>query len=161
MLNIDDFIKRLETILDFYGLNASSFADKINVQRSSMSHLLSGRNKPSLDFIMKIIEVFPEVDLYWLLNNVGEFPKKTQKTENDNVDKNSEKVKFHSPPSYDENVISHDLFSKINLEENEKGKNLTPEKFPEPNNSEFMKKEDEIEKIVFFYKNGTFRVYIP
>lgn len=161
MLNIDDFIKRLETILDFYGLNASSFADKINVQRSSMSHLLSGRNKPSLDFIMKIIEVFPEVDLYWLLNNVGEFPKKTQKTENDNVDKNSEKVKFHSPRSYDENVISHDLFSKINLEENEKGKNLTPEKFPEPNNSEFMKKEDEIEKIVFFYKNGTFRVYIP
>ena len=68
MINIDDFIKRLEIILDYYGLSASGFADKINVQRSSLSHLLSGRNKPSLDFILKIVAIFPEVDLYWILN---------------------------------------------------------------------------------------------
>ena len=55
MLNIDDFIKRLEKILDYYGLSASVFADKIGVQRSNLSHLLSGRNKPSLDFILKIV----------------------------------------------------------------------------------------------------------
>ena len=55
MVNIEDFIKRLEKILDYYSLTASSFADKIGVQRSSMSHLLSGRNKPSLDFILKIL----------------------------------------------------------------------------------------------------------
>jgi hypothetical protein len=42
------------------------FADKI-VQRSSLSHLLSG-NKPSLDFILKILDVFPDVDLYWMIN---------------------------------------------------------------------------------------------
>ena len=75
MVNIDDFIKRLEIILDYYNLSASAFADKINVQRSSLSHLLSGRNKPSLDFIIKVIEVFPEVDLYWILNGKGNFPK--------------------------------------------------------------------------------------
>ena len=75
MVNTDDFIKRLEIILDYYSLNASSFADKIGVQRSSLSHLLSGRNKPSLDFILKIIDVFPEVDLYWILNGNGTFPK--------------------------------------------------------------------------------------
>jgi len=75
MVNIDDFIKRLEIILDYYNLTASSFADKINVQRSSLSHLLSGRNKPSLDFIIKVIDVFPEVDLYWILNGKGVFPK--------------------------------------------------------------------------------------
>ncbi|PZQ78296.1 MAG: XRE family transcriptional regulator, partial [Flavobacterium johnsoniae] len=51
MVNTEDFIKRLEKILDYYNLTASSFADKIGVQRSSISHLLSGRNKPSLDFI--------------------------------------------------------------------------------------------------------------
>ncbi|MEY2923436.1 MAG: hypothetical protein RL108_2062, partial [Bacteroidota bacterium] len=34
-----------------------------------------GRNKPSLDFILKILEVFPEVDLYWILNGKGTFPK--------------------------------------------------------------------------------------
>src|SRR6476660_6577189 len=75
MVNTEDFIKRLEIMLDYYGLNASSFADKIGVQRSSLSHLLSGRNKPSLDFILKILDVFPEVDLYWVLNGKGTFPK--------------------------------------------------------------------------------------
>ena len=75
MVNSDDFIKRLEIILDYYSLNASSFADKIGVQRSSLSHLLSGRNKPSLDFILKIMEVYPEVDLYWILKGQGVFPK--------------------------------------------------------------------------------------
>ena len=75
MVNTDDFVKRLENVLEYYNLNASAFADKIGVQRSSMSHLLSGRNKPSLDFILKILEVFPEVDLYWILNGKGIFPK--------------------------------------------------------------------------------------
>ena len=54
MVNSDDFIKRLEIILDYYALSASGFADKIGVQRSSLSHLLSGRNKPSLDFIFRL-----------------------------------------------------------------------------------------------------------
>ena len=49
------------------------------MQRSSLSHLLSGRNKPSLDFILKIIEEFPEVDLYWILNGKGTFPKSENK----------------------------------------------------------------------------------
>lgn len=75
MVNIDDFVKRLDSLLEYYNLNAASFADKIGVQRSSLSHLLSGRNKPSLDFILKILEVFPEVDLYWILNGKGTFPK--------------------------------------------------------------------------------------
>ena len=75
MINTDHFVKRLETIFEYYGLTASLFADKINVQRSSISHLLSGRNKPSLDFILKVIENFPEVELLWLLNGKGSFPK--------------------------------------------------------------------------------------
>ncbi len=75
MVNIEDFIKRLEILLDYYGVNASAFADKIGVQRSSLSHLLSGRNKPSLDFVLKILEVYPDVDLYWILNGQGSFPK--------------------------------------------------------------------------------------
>ena len=81
MVNIDDFIKRLQIILDYYGLSASAFADRIDVQRSSISHLLSGRNKPSLDFILKVIEIFPEVDLYWILNGKGNFPKSEKKYE--------------------------------------------------------------------------------
>ena len=74
MVNTQEFTDRLERLLAHYEMSASSFADAIGVQRSSISHLLSGRNRPSLDFVMKVIARFPEVNLYWLLNGKGEFP---------------------------------------------------------------------------------------
>ncbi len=93
MINNEEFIKRLKKVIDFYGETASSFAEKIDVQRSSISHILSGRNKPSLDFIMKVLSSFPEVELYWLLNGKGEFPAKSRE--------NSQNIKAsadHSKP---------------------------------------------------------------
>lgn len=77
MINNSDFILRLKKVMDFHQLTASNFADLISVQRSSISHILSGRNKPSLDFVLKITNKFPDVDMYWLLNGKGEFPKKS------------------------------------------------------------------------------------
>ncbi len=81
MINQENFVNRLEKVIRFYGLSASSFAEKLGVQRSSISHILSGRNKPSLDFIMKVLSSFPEVDLYWLLNGKGSFPSLEEKFE--------------------------------------------------------------------------------
>lgn len=75
MVNSEAFAKRLEQLFTYYDLNASSFAEKIEVGRASISHLLSGRNKPSLDFVLKVVQTFPEVELYWLLNGKGKFPK--------------------------------------------------------------------------------------
>jgi len=63
--------------MDFYDLNASQLAEEINVGRSSISHIISGRNKPSLDFIMSVVKRFDEVDLYWLVNGQGSFPNGT------------------------------------------------------------------------------------
>lgn len=80
MINNEDFTKRLQKVIDYYSESASSFAEKIGVQRSSISHILSGRNKPSLDFVLKVLASFPEVDLYWLLNGKGEFPKQESVT---------------------------------------------------------------------------------
>lgn len=80
MINNEDFSKRLQKVMEYYGENGSSFADKIGVQRSSISHILSGRNKPSLEFVLKVLNAFPEVDLYWLLNGKGSFPKKDTST---------------------------------------------------------------------------------
>lgn len=57
-------------------MSVSAFADEIGVQRSSMSHLLNGRNKPSLDFVMKLVDTYPEVGLDWLLKGKGSFPVK-------------------------------------------------------------------------------------
>ena len=152
MVNTDDFIKRLEIILDYYALSASGFADKISVQRSSLSHLLSGRNKPSLDFIMKILEVFPEVDLYWIMNGKGNFPKNEDKVSS------SEKINIASAPIH-ENPIDNNLFSNNkNLNDAldiSKNINPIPENIIENSN------EDEIEKIIVFYKNGKFKAYAP
>ncbi|MFY0604333.1 MAG: helix-turn-helix transcriptional regulator [Flavobacteriaceae bacterium] len=78
MVNHQNFTDRIKKILEYYELTASLFADRIGVQRSSISHILSGRNKPSLDFILKITGEFPDVDIYWLLNGKGTFPKKEQ-----------------------------------------------------------------------------------
>jgi transcriptional regulator with XRE-family HTH domain len=85
MINNEEFSNRLQKVIDFYGESASSFAEKIGVQRSSISHILSGRNKPSLDFVMKILSHYTEVELYWLINGKGNFPSETkmdQKIEN-------------------------------------------------------------------------------
>lgn len=57
---------RLRMIMDAHKLNAGSFADKIGVQRSNVSHVLSGRNKPSFDFMEKLLLAFPRVSAEWL-----------------------------------------------------------------------------------------------
>ena len=80
MVNILDFTNRLKKILNYHQLTASLFADKIGVQRSSISHILSGRNKPSLDFILKVTNTFTDVDIYWLLYGKGAFPKEQEPT---------------------------------------------------------------------------------
>ena len=60
--------------MDHYGISATAFAENLGINRSTISHLLSGRNKPSLDVVMKVLETYPEVELYWLLNGTGSFP---------------------------------------------------------------------------------------
>lgn len=157
MVNIEEFIKRLEIILDYYSLNASSFADKIGVQRSSLSHLLSGRNKPSLDFILKILEVFPDVDLYWILNGKGTFPKNSEQFDK-TVNNVEQVVKHNIPTPTSAEIIPENLFSEIKI----------PNPIPaletkkiENQNSAKESDSTEIDKIVIFYKNGTFKSYVP
>jgi transcriptional regulator with XRE-family HTH domain len=58
---------RFKVLLDQLNLSPSEFADRIGVQRSSISHVLSGRNKPSIDFLEKILNVFPDIDTTWLI----------------------------------------------------------------------------------------------
>jgi len=59
--------ERVKKIMEDNGLSSSQMADRIGVQRSAISHILSGRNKPSLDFILKVLESFSEVSSEWLL----------------------------------------------------------------------------------------------
>lgn len=151
MLNTEEFIKRLEFIMEHFGFNASSFADKIGVQRSSISHLLAGRNKPSLDFIMKILNLFPELNLYWVLDGSGHFLK------NNDFEISSNKVNSITPIDFDneDKTESASSLNKKNVSENSETS--------VPNKNEFIKSSDlnQIEKIIFFYTDGTFFAYRP
>ncbi|MGD0711853.1 MAG: helix-turn-helix transcriptional regulator [Bacteroidales bacterium] len=62
---------RIQLILKTKNISASKFADEIGVQRSSISHILSGRNNPSLDFIQKILKRFPDINSDWILTGKG------------------------------------------------------------------------------------------
>lgn len=155
MVNTENFIKRLEIIMDYYTINASAFADKIGVQRSSLSHLLSGRNKPSLDFILKIEAVFPDLDLYWILYGKGKFPANSFQDEIEIV---TEKINLDSPlTSSSENGDNLFKIAEIPLIENisENTKTYSNENITTSTTS------NEIDKIVIFYKNGTFKDYKP
>ena len=65
---------RIELLMKSYNLSPSQFADKTGIQRASVSHILSGRNKPSLEVMLKIYEAFPGLSMEWLMAGVGEGP---------------------------------------------------------------------------------------
>lgn len=159
MVNSESFIKRLEYLLDYYSLSASGFADKIGVQRSSLSHLLSGRNKPSLDFVMKINEIFKDVDLYWILNGEGNFLKSENLISNF---KNKIESKQQTDFTTNKNKIVENLFSENKTDPIENAV-FTNKNFENQNTapSSIEKKTLEIERIVIFYKNGCFTEHHP
>lgn len=58
---------RIQLIIKANKESPSSFADKVGIKRSNLSHVLSGRNNPSLDFLAKVISTYPNVNASWLL----------------------------------------------------------------------------------------------
>ncbi|WP_179334789.1 helix-turn-helix domain-containing protein [Winogradskyella costae] len=138
MINSTEFTERLQKVIDFYSESASSFAEKIGVQRSSISHILSGRNKPSLDFVMKVLYSYPEVELYWLMNGKGEFP---------NLPKNTE--------------TPQPTITEIKPKPKPYKTNPNNSSTPSPDLSSNSDSDSEIDKIVIFYKDGTFKSYKP
>lgn len=62
-----DLKERLSHIIRAQNLTASQFAEKMQIQPANVSHLLSGRNKPSFEFLVKLKEVFPEYSFDWII----------------------------------------------------------------------------------------------
>lgn len=98
-MNIND---RFTKILEYSGFTASEFADEIDVQRSSISHIISGRNKPSLEFIVKIKNRFPEITWDWIILGQGEM-----------LQNNSSLSTSESKINLEEENSSPDLFTLI------------------------------------------------
>ena len=61
-------VDRIQKVIESKKLTKSAFAKEIGIQRSSLAHFFSGRNKPSLEFFLKIKEKYPETDLNWIIS---------------------------------------------------------------------------------------------
>lgn len=135
MVNKEAFAKRLQNLMDFYEISAAGLADKIGVQRSSISHLLSGRNNPSLDFVLRVLDNFPEIQFEWLVKGEGKLE----------IDLSLENKNSTTPTLFDQ---ESDLEKqKINLNSGQS------ESIPSQSKTKL------IDKILLLYTDGSFEVY--
>lgn len=163
--------ERLLKFLSYHNISATKFADEIGVQRSSISHILSGRNKPSYDFIYKTLKHYPSVSADWLI------------TGNGSMFKNDELNKQRKPYTLNQNDLFTDTgqvaptHSNTNDTVNGLSDNSVPDTDEKSNsfpmndtftdnktaasNSQIRKSDTDIEKVLIFYRDGTFTSYNP
>ena len=166
--------ERITKIIDYSKLSSSEFADEIDVQRSNISHIASGRNKPSLDFLIKIKNRFPELEWDWLISGLGEMTKSELKeavVEKNNSTSLPDLFSLINDENFgiteSEDRVSNNLSreSKIPHQSPEKEKindsqrlAITESKI-EPQVAE--NQEIKVKRIVWFYENGKFESFEP
>ena len=171
---MEDLQERIALILSTKGLSNAQFAERIGVQPSSISHLMSGRNKPSLDVVTKILRRFPEIQNDWLLFGKGAMTKDfnldlfgiDNDTKSDQVEiKPENKPVGSGPPAVERPVFKPKELKKEQKEtlSFEKQKDTPSESGHKKNPIQDKNQEWEktVDKIVIFYTDHTFRVYHP
>jgi transcriptional regulator with XRE-family HTH domain len=141
-------VERIKHIMDEKGLSASQFADRMDVPRAILSHILSGRNKPSLDVVLKIADTYRDINLEWLLlgngrmlTNLVEDKYQDQVTSN-SISHQTEVTASMQVQSNDDDIIQDNVPMSSELKRQETG----------------MKA---LKQVMFFYKDGTFEVFNP
>lgn len=142
-------------------LTAGALAESIGVQPSSVSHILSGRNKPSLDFVNKLLVAFPQLNYDWLVNGRGSMLKKTSELGeasdlfsfaeqvNDNIDASQAGAIEESP----RRTVARKAKSQSKPRS---------DKEPEENFKEHKARSDrKISKVILFYEDGSFEEFSP
>lgn len=166
--------ERISKIIAYSELSASEFADEIDVQRSNISHIASGRNKPSLDFLIKIKERFPELQWDWLISGLGEMVKKEEAEpviekpkatslpdlfsliddQNFGITESEDKILSDVPREFE---ISAPLPEKEKINDSQRLE--IPEVNKETQNA--VNHGSKIKRIVWFYDNGKFESFEP
>ena len=163
---------RIAKIIAYSGLTPSEFADEIEVQRSNISHIASGRNKPSLDFLVKIKTRFPELQWDWLISGEGEMQKpqdeiieKSKPTpvpdlfsiiadENFGITESEDKVSVESPR---ESKITAQQSIRENTDDSQRLENSDQTLHTKVAD----KQQDKIKRIVWFFESGKFESFEP
>lgn len=148
VINMVTYMKeRIIQFLSENNLTSTKFADLVGVQRSSISHILSGRNKPSYDFIEKILIAYPDLNAQWLITGKGDM--------------------FLNQPSLfnkDESAILTTRESNIQDFMDNSEEKIDSEQDLNFNTKEINKSvkiSSDIERVIIFYTNGSFKEYKP
>ena len=156
---------RIKTIIETLGLSDSQFADKCAISRSTLSLILSGKNKKISDVMLsQIHEAFPEVSILWLLFGEGEKFKKEK-----NIDIYPETASENSIFSTNHTEKEEEL-NLVNLKQLE---NIIQEVVNKSFNSSFSTlenlvlktpenpKQRKVSKITVYYGDSTFETFVP
>ncbi|MEN8203732.1 MAG: helix-turn-helix transcriptional regulator [Bacteroidota bacterium] len=160
--------ERLIQVLDLEQLTPSKFADIIGVQRSSVSHVISGRNNPSFDFLQKTLRAFPGLNAEWLILGEGSMYEQMGRTTSGNL--------FEAPVEkdqslFEENIPAGDTESGFSddSQELEQVENGSPDDVKASTNQDVKDdvspqipgKEGKVLQVMIFYDDNTFRTYNP
>jgi transcriptional regulator with XRE-family HTH domain len=145
--------RRLQQFLELEELTPARLADILHIQRSGISHILSGRNKPSYEFINNFLSKFPRINAEWLITGKG---KPYKDLEQNSVPKDN----FHEKSDNDnilfplDIVDNEDINHKIN--ENEVPQNPL---FSHPSTAAQPNKN--VKRIIIFFSDGSFQEFYP
>lgn len=141
---------RIIQFLNENNLTSTKFADKIGVQRSSISHILSGRNKPSFDFIEKMLLAYPDLNAQWLITGKG------------NMFANQPSLFNRSKEKEEENLTSRESNIQNSIDQSgERPQSAKEKEITTPYTKEIPKNSSSIERVIVFYANGSFKEYKP
>ncbi|MCD4834193.1 MAG: helix-turn-helix domain-containing protein [Bacteroidales bacterium] len=142
--------ERIIQFLSENNLTSTKFADVIGVQRSSISHILSGRNKPSFDFIEKMLVAYPKLNAQWLITGKG------------NMFTN-QPLLFSKDEDQAQNNITPQESNIQNLIKEEPAIVDSEQELDNIQNKELKsnKMQNDIERVIIFYSDGSFKEYKP
>lgn len=157
--------ERIKKFMEYKGISSSELADSIGVQRSNVTHVLKNRNKPSFQFIEKMLQVYPELSAKWLLLGTGSMIENAPKGKT-LFDQLTEQTTTANSPAPAEKIVTIDPPKEMPKAEEQKEAKLTPpvQEKKESDNTlkdQFFSQEKPIEKLIVFFKDQTFKVYYP
>ncbi|MEA5006001.1 MAG: helix-turn-helix transcriptional regulator [Rikenellaceae bacterium] len=141
---------RLQQFLNAEQLSPARLSDIIGIQRSGMSHILSGRNKPSFDFIQKLLLKFPTLNSEWLITGKGKMYKESQVLNNSSyLNSSIQEISENVEERHKSLDIQQDrrVFEDSELAENS---------IIDPSKEIDRKKSKQIVKMLLIYSDGTF-----
>ena len=93
---------RLKNWMESESLKSSALADNIGVNRATISHILSGRNKPSIDFLQKLLHSYPDLNANWLITGIGYMQENKKQQEVKSSKSIGKVVVFYDDKSFEE-----------------------------------------------------------